>query len=189
MRKVTTVALVALALAAVAQGVEPRLWEDFERVHFPPQGWYTEGNETVWSRGASTYDYYARGNLTVESGSSWACLVTRDFPLKTSAEINLRLHYIAGYKGDGSGKSTVALRRGTTELWSRELRAPVAWTRLNVALGPYKKADNYNLEFKVAGTASRSLLTVWLYVDDIHVRECATAVAPTSLGRVKALYR
>jgi hypothetical protein len=189
MNKVMTAALAALALAAVALGVQPRLWEDFERVNFPPRGWYTEGNETVWSRGASTYDYYARGNLTVETGSSWASLVTRDFPLKTSAEINLRLHYIAGYTGDGSGKSTVALRRGTTEVWSKDLKAPVAWTRLNTTLGPYKRADNYNLRFTVTGTASRSLLTAWLYVDNIHVRECATAVAPTSLGRVKALYR
>ena len=189
MRKVMTLALASLSVVAVVRGVEPRLWEDFERVNVPPKGWYTEGNETVWSRGASTYDFYARGNLTVESGSSWACLVTRDFPLKTSAEINLRVHYIAGYKGDGSGKSTVALRRGTSELWNKELKAPIAWTRLNATLGPYKKADNYNLQFTVTGTASRSLLTAWLYVDNIHVRECATAVEASSLGRVKALFR
>lgn len=189
MKKVIMMAATLLVVVAVAQGVEPRLWEDFERVNFPPKGWYTEGNETVWSRGASTYDYYARGNLTVETGSSWASLVTRDLPLKTSGEINLRVHYIAGYTGDGSGKSTVALRRGTTEVWSLELRAPVAWWKLNTTLGPYKKADNYNLRFTVTGTASRSMLTAWLYVDNIHVRECATAVAPTSLGRVKALYR
>jgi hypothetical protein len=189
MRKVLTLTLASLTATVVVRGVEPRLWEDFERVNFPPKGWHTEGNDTVWSRGASTYDYYARGNLTVETGSSWACLVTRNFPLKTSGQINLRLEYIAGFQGSGDGKSTVALRRGTTELWDKNLKAPMAWTKLNTTFGPYAKGDNFNLQFKVTGAASSSMLTVWLYADDIHVRECATAVAATSLGRVKALYR
>ncbi len=188
MKKAMMLALALLVLAAVAAGVEPRLWENFERVNFPPKGWDTLGNETVWSRGAGTHNYYARGNLVVERGSSWASLVTRDFALETSGKINLRVLYIAGVQGYGDGARTVALRRGTNVLWKKKLTAPRNWTKLNETLGPYRKGDDFNLEFKLTGTTV-SIVTVWLYVDDIHVRECATAVEPTSLGRVKALYR
>jgi len=164
MRKATTLALAALALAAFAWGVQPRLWEDFERVNFPTKGWYTDGNETVWTRGSGTYNYYARGNLVVENGDSWACLVTRDFPLKTSGEINLRVKYIAGFQGDGDGTSTVAFRRGTTELWSKALTAPMAWTKLNTTLGPYAKGDDYNLQFTVTGTTTSNPCGMTMYV-------------------------
>ncbi|UCH77447.1 MAG: hypothetical protein JSU81_06825 [Candidatus Coatesbacteria bacterium] len=187
MRKVLTLALATLGVAAGVRGVEPRLWEDFERADFPPPGWHTEGKETAWTRGAGTNNHYARGNLVVERGTSWASLVTRNFALKTSGQITLRLHYIAGLQGDGEGKRTVTLRRGTNELWKTELTAPWSWTKLKVTLGPYRRGDNYNLEFKVTGAAS-TIATVWLYVDNLHVRECETAVEPTSLGRVKALY-
>jgi hypothetical protein len=190
MKKIMTLALASFALAAVAGvwAVEPRLWEDFERKNFPPQGWRTEGNETVWTRGAGTHNYYARGNLVVERGSSWASLVTRDFALAASGKINLRVLYIAGLQGYGDGARTVALRRGTNVLWKRELTAPGSWTKLNETLGPFRRGGDFNLEFKVTGSTS-SIVTVWLYVDDIHVRECETAVEPTSLGRVRALYR
>jgi hypothetical protein len=188
MRKILTLALATLGVVAGVRGVEPRLWEDFERLDFPPQGWYTQGNETVWSRGAGPYNHYARGNLVVERGSSWASLVTRDFALKTSGQITLRLHYIAGLQGDGEGESTVTLRRGTIGRWEIALSAPRAWTKLKMTIGPYEKADNYNLEFRVRGV-TLSIATVWLYVDNLHLRECETAVEPTSLGRVRALYR
>jgi hypothetical protein len=126
--------------------------------------------------------------LVVEVGGSSATLVTRDFGLNASGKINVRLDYIAGLQGFGEGSSTVTLKRGTSELWEKELSAPGSWTGLNKNLGPYARRGNYRVEFKIAGSTS-SIVTVWLYVDNLMIRECATAVEPTSLGRVRALYR
>jgi hypothetical protein len=189
MRRVMALTLAALAAAFVARAGELRLGEDFERTQFPPAGWYRQGNETAWSRGTGPYNCYARGNLTVEQGSSWASLVTRAFALQTSGKVNLRMRYIAALAGPGEGKSTVAFRRGVNELWKMGLHAPVTWTSLTATFGPYAKGDNFNLLFKVTASTSSSMVTAILYVDDVQVRECATAVEASSLGRVKALCR
>jgi hypothetical protein len=111
-------------------------------------------------------------------------------------------HYMAFAGQDGGrAESTKAIRVNDGELYKVKLRyrygpAEVEW-------GPYKlgdlasssawkeasfmkattKREQLQLEVRVKDTASR------FHFDDVLIVRCETAVAPTSLGRVRALFR
>lgn len=111
-------------------------------------------------------------------------------------------HYMA-FAGDsgGSAESTKAIRVDDGELYKITLR--YRYGPAKVELGSYllghvesgsawkevsfmrttKKQEELEFGIVVPGTTSR------FHFDDVLIARCETAVAPTSLGRVRALFR
>jgi hypothetical protein len=187
------IAIIALAvnLAAGAAYVE----EDFDGPTFPPAGWsiITENNgcrSIGWrrvNRGGGNYcahgyasGYYMSAGTTV--------LASKTLPLKQgSVAVSFERYCTA--EGGLFYWLKLQLRQGTRVVWYREYASTSSWAPIRLTV-PVYWGDDYEIGWALEAFFGNPRLggTVYLYVDNAVVEE-STAVAATSLGRVRALYR
>jgi hypothetical protein len=182
--KYVLIIAVAAALAAVAAAT-PRLAlsEDFGGGQFPPAEWTTEGSGSgnwSWTNPGG----HARGNVSVAPFGNVKTKL-KSAPFRVSA--GTALYVLFRYKTDGF---TEVKRYAVIGEWRKSVpyTANHQWTLFtedSTPMGP----GVYRLEFEMSlSGGSHGMGGVW-DIDDVQVIRRNAAVDPTSLGRVKALFR
>jgi hypothetical protein len=173
------VAVAGLAWASPSVPVD----EDFSGGTFPPQGWYSNGSGSgswSWQNNGG----YAQGYVNVGSLQSvTTSLYTFYFHITGGTTV----HVDFNYKTDGFPECSRYVNLGT---WGTSVPYTMnhEWTPFTDSTAPSSSGD-YQLEFRmVFHGGSHGGSSVW-HVDDVVVTLENTAVSPTSLGRVRALYR
>ncbi|MGD8718192.1 MAG: hypothetical protein PVH29_05150 [Candidatus Zixiibacteriota bacterium] len=189
------IAITALALAVAGVAGGAILEEDFSDATFPPDGWSViienHGMEIIeWERFNVGGNYCARGHVFgyYESTGS-TTLATKSIPL-TGAPTCVSFKYYS----DSDGALTYLLRlqlwQGGMARWSQDLPHSENWAQVRVNFPTYMIGD-YGVGWKLSGengSPHGPRGNGYFYVDDVVVEE-NTGISPTSLGRVKALYR
>jgi len=186
------IAVTALAVTLSAAGGAAYLEEDFDGETFPPAGWsiITENrgsNSIGWER-AGGENGCAHGFIAGDYGHGGSTtLVTKSVRLNEGSAAVSFERYDAGY-GGAYYWLEIQLRRGSQGLWRETLPRAEWWKPIRINF-PILTTDDHEVAWlleayfgvpSVAGAAH-------LYVDNVVIEE-NTAVDPTSLGRVKALY-
>jgi len=182
--------LVILSLAAGAAGAAVVMTQDFETLPFPPTGWTKEETSGYWSREniGAPYNHVAYFQSYGVNGGS-GNLITPGYPL------TLVSHYATfNYSFRSEGGGTVAA------YFRVQRQSGTSWvTVVNRALTKSTTMRSYGYSFTPATAGTHRILIraqantkalVFFRVDNIQLESGPfTAVSPTSLGRVKVMYR
>lgn len=186
----------ALLLPLLAGASGEKLWEEtFEGTAFPPAGWEKRGSGAWdWSRETEELNHFAYGFAFATGGaSSESELRSTNIPLESGEHLTITFRY----KGVTSGTPVnysrkVGLYAPNLTCWEADLAPFTSWVgfrRLTPAV-PATREDYY-FAWVLATSSNPSgpggLINV--SVDVVTVVRHFPAVGPTSLGRVKALYR
>lgn len=179
------VVLAALAVTGAASGASPSkpVDEDFSGSTFPPEGWSVAGSGSgswSWQNAGG----YARGTVNVPPFGDVETSL-RTFGFRVTGGTQVRITFI--YKTDGFTEARRYIRLGAESTYVAYTMNH-EWTPFSDYMAPTVSGE-YKLEFYFTlSGGSHGMHSVW-DVDDVEVTLANTAVAPTSLGRVKALYR
>jgi hypothetical protein len=184
--KVVCIIAAALICATAAMG-DVIFRQDFEGTKFPPTFWYVDyGNWTTESVGGN---HYAHGWIHAKSGSSGSRLGSRQFWGRYNWKIKVSFRYQAWKTGDFLG-DIVDIDVWGKNSFRKELTYSRNWRRFSWVTPELGNGSHYRVFFFTGGnTAEGKEGRIYFNVDDVRVEYCDTAVSPTSLGRVKALYR
>ncbi|UCH77449.1 MAG: hypothetical protein JSU81_06835 [Candidatus Coatesbacteria bacterium] len=189
-----TAAAVLLPLLAGASG--EKLWEErFEGTAFPPPGWQKLGTGAWdWTRETEGLNHFAYGFAFAAYGtSSESELRSKTFSLESGQQLFITFRY----KGVTSGapinySRIVGLYAPNLTCWEAALPPYASWVtyRGPTAEVPATRDDYYFAwVLKTSSNPSGPGGLINASVDVVVVERRFPAVGPTSLGRVKALYR
>ncbi len=174
----------AFASAAAARTI---VNEDFEGSEFPPKGWIKmEAQNGDWVRKGAGGNHYAHG--WVHSKGDLEDIVLQSYPFYVKAERVLTMtfrfsNWATGvFYADDVGVSCATFYR----------RMPYAktWQPITWVMPPLLRGRYYDISFSASAWAAEGKeATIYFNVDDVRLTCCPPAVDPTSLGRVKALFR
>ncbi len=193
MKGVVIVAVGALAFAG-ATAARTLVNEDFEGAKFPPKNWekYIHREAGDWIRKSAGANHYARGWVRlIERQGRWVSLYTNSFYVRAGRQITITLRYSGWTTGAvWNDIIEIYLRGGLHRTYYKELPYSKNWQRLKWVLPELERGRDYRFEFHAAGIAPTGTKpTIYFNVDDVRATCCPPAVDPTSLGRVKALFR
>jgi hypothetical protein len=186
MRKTFGLVTALAAAAAVYATPPPFVDEDFEGARFPPTGWTVDGSgDWGWSNPGG----YADGYATSTVGHTAECSITSpQFYLDGGTRVRAAFRYEATGYGGAPADHAIVLRGGGYHM-AYGLPRTTGW-RAYEWLSPFAPAYDY---FRISWVATvyspYSSGTAILRLDDVDVRLYNISIAPTSIGRVKALYR
>lgn len=195
-RLIRAAAAAAILLPLLAGASGEKLWEEtFEGTAFPPPGWQKLGTGAWdWSRETEELNHFAYGFAFASAGaSSQSELRSKKISLESGQPLTVTFRY----KGVTSGTPVnysrkVGLYAPNLTVWETDLTPYTSWVdfqRLTTAV-PATREDYY-VAWKLATSSNPSgpggLINV--SVDVVVVEQHFPGVGPTSLGRVKALYR
>jgi hypothetical protein len=192
------IVIAALAATAALSWPSPPgqiLHEDFEGATFPPPGWRVvtsgEGGH-YWERRYES-SYYAHGQISLVHGQyPHARLVSRYLSLKVGDTVTLKFRYKAGYSGHRWAPGWIVEIRGPGYIRGNYLNLAPSWSQYERTFPRISTAsDRYYVEWHLLSRVQYggSYGYAWYWVDDVYLLGDTTSVAPTSLGRVKALFR
>jgi hypothetical protein len=185
----------ALAVAAAGGATPPRtvLKEDFKSTTFPPTGWRLEktGTGATWVRRAQGETAYAYGRWA-GSGTAEAAahLISPKLTLAAGTVLDAEFCFEGTYTGSLESRfREMVLMKGTRRIWSKRCEE-TAWICYREKLSPLAQGgSDYEFWWSYGGKAGGSTGIVTFSVNGILIVEDNTAVVPTSLGRVRALFR
>jgi hypothetical protein len=190
-----TLGALYISLASAAAG-RIIIDQGFEKERFPPPHWRIGASKPPYTNWTSEYaggNWYACGHVGGANTQGGAVLITKKFDIAECARITFQFDFKTnktGYCLDERWRiSLINERYFRRTIWSEELKA---WTwkkfkrTLPVDITP---GDGFAVEWTVSGWTYDYESRIELAIDNVKVVETNTAVEPTSLGRVKALYR
>ncbi|MGD8718193.1 MAG: hypothetical protein PVH29_05155 [Candidatus Zixiibacteriota bacterium] len=182
------ISFAALAATAALCAATPPAFveEDFEGSQFPPEGWTASGSGSDW--GWSNPGGYADGYATSTVASTASCRIySPPFYLEGAQRVRATFRYVATGSGGAptdhaiyfTGNGVCASSLPKTTGWEYyEWVSPSAWAYTDFRIGWVATVYSpYN-----SGTGI-------LRLDDVEIVLYNVGVSPTSIGRVKALYR
>jgi len=194
MKTVRFIAAIALlAFAASSAATRLLIGQGFKRETWPPPGWRVKTRTppvAYWARVCPEENCFARGFVGGSYGGGSATLITKKLDLPARSKITVAFDYINSEEGYPWGvKRKVYLVKGDYwNIWSMDLQSE-RWKRVKTNLPPIKEAgDDYTFRWYVEAVTFSGTYVV-LCIDNIRIEETNTAVEPSSLGRVRALYR
>ena len=185
MGKFLVIAVPAVALAAWVLATPPKaVEEDFEGSQFPPPGWRKSG-EAIWywkNAGGYAEGYAECGSF----GEARASLETLLFRVNKGTALRVEFLYRA-YSGGMSEAGCYLIIYGR---WWRSIDSyRLNWTKFDEFTPLFPVGGEYRLEFRLrVSGGSHGAMGKW-FLDDVLITRDNVAVDPTSLGRVKALFR
>lgn len=175
---ITVVAAATLSAATPPEAVR----EDFEGSRFPPAGWKTKGS------GSGTWNWYNGGGharvFVAVAPFSTITTSLKSHPFRATPNTRLRVRF--RYMTDGFAASYYVKIGG----WKKSVRYELSheWRSLEANTTPLQ-GGQYRVTFELTLIGgSHGMETVW-GIDDVVITRDNIGVAPTSLGRVRALYR
>jgi hypothetical protein len=194
MKNTRLVIVIALCVHATSPAATRLLiGQGFERETWPPPGWRIKTRTppvAYWARVCTEGNCFARGFVGGSYGGAVATLITKKLELPARSKIAVAFDYTSFEEGYPYViKRKVYLVKGDYEnIWSLDLQIG-AWKRVKANIPPIKEAgDDYTFRWCVEAVTFSGTYVV-LCIDNIRIKETNTAVEPTSLGRVRALYR
>ena len=193
-----TVLIVSFAAAfAAAAGAKDFINEDFEGA-FPPPGWKTViYGSAGWEKSevGAHWGFYARGGASSrEAGLSRATLASAEFNVKAHTKYFYRFDYDAGDNGHGSAGWEFYIKRVEPR------GGNFLYVNLPVPESPW--VERRGIFYATVDARVKACWRVWVEcywrghsaifkVDRVIISEEKRfpAVAPASLGRVKALFK
>ncbi|NIT35536.1 MAG: hypothetical protein GTN49_03380 [candidate division Zixibacteria bacterium] len=187
MEKVYTVVF-ALAMAAAAWATPPKTYleEDFSGMEFPPPGWTIRGGGTgTW--GWINDSGSARGDAGANRlESAWTKLYSRPFNVPAMSQVRVKFRYRTRVSGSPAGLMFY-IHVGR---WSSYLEETLGkWYEFDKILPVFIEGGDVMAGWEIYVGGGIFGGGGYLWVDDIRITEYNVGVDPTSLGRVKALYR
>jgi hypothetical protein len=192
--RAATSAAILLPLLAGASG--EKLWEEkFEGTAFPPPGWQKLGTGAWdWSRETEELNHFAYGFAFAASGaSSESELRSKKISLESGQQLSITFRYKGVTSGSPINYSRkVGLYAPNLTCWETDLTPYASWVdfqRLTTAVAATREDYYVGWVLKTSSNPSGPGGLINVSVDVVIVERCFPAVGPTSLGRVKALYR
>ncbi|NIT35537.1 MAG: hypothetical protein GTN49_03385 [candidate division Zixibacteria bacterium] len=179
------VAALAVAAAGGATTPPPVLEEDFEGTKFPPEGW-TVGGFGVW--GWSNPGGYAEGYARNTPGTWSRCrITTRPFRLDAAARVRAAFRYETIEYGGADAHYSIYLTREGFQ-YGEALPRTTGWEKYEwlSPLAPY--GVDLKIFWDTVVSHPYNYGTGIFRLDDVVFTAYNIFVAPTSIGRVKALY-
>jgi hypothetical protein len=194
MKNTRLVIVIALCVHATSPAATRLLiGQGFERETWPPPGWRIETQTppvAYWAREYSGKKWFARGCVGGAYGRGSATLITKRLNIPACSKITVTFDYKTTeeeYSWDIIRK-VYLVKDDYETIWSKELRSET-WRTFRAKLPPIKKCGGiYTFRWYLQAVTYLGSY-VDLSIDNIRIEETNTAVAPTSLGRVRALYR
>jgi hypothetical protein len=175
----------ALALLAVAPALAnppTAVDEDFGGSQFPPSGWTVDGESRTWSW--EDGGGYAKG--VAECGaapdSGWTALYSPPFRVNKGTTLRVQFRYrtyCVEYE-------TRYVRIGT---WRKFMGWGQEWMDFDEATTAFEVGGEYQAEFVLSVAGGSYAIWAEFDVDDVVITRQNVGVDPTSLGRVRALFR
>jgi hypothetical protein len=193
----TTLITAAILSVGTATATPVVVAEGFEGSAFPPSGWRLEYNiymaTAVWNRGESAGNHYAYGYGSAGGANAHAegYLITGPRTLNAGDTLRVTFRYTGTQSGTlASWYREVALRKNGVRVWYARL-GETNWTSYEYTLAPLAQSGaDYDFWWAFGCVSSYSASgSLTFGVDDILITKYSTAVAPASLGRVKAPFR
>lgn len=189
--------VVALALAAAAGALTYYLNEGFEGTTFPPDGWTTQTSpNAVWERSPSwgPWQYYAYGHAYVPPESTeagWLFSPEMSIPLNQTVYFFFRYYISVGSAFSFQNNFALVYADTGYSVVSRSLSPTYgSWVVSSGSGIVQRNAPVKGRWYFAASTYRYYSAYVTMNVDDVwFTDESTAAVRPSSLGRVKALYR
>jgi hypothetical protein len=184
-KRLLLVAALAVAAAGGATTPPPVLEEDFEGSKFPPTGWTVNGYG-VW--GWSNPGGYAEGYARIEPGKYSGCRITsRPFRLNAAARVRAEFRYETAMYGGAQAHHFIYLSREGFE-YGASLPRTNGWEKYAwlSPIAPY--GVDLKIFWRVDVSHPYNGGTGIFRLDDVVFTAYNIYVAPTSIGRVKALY-
>jgi len=184
MHIIRALALATLALGAAAAATPPTaVSEDFSGSEFPPAGWTTEGSgEGYWHW--SNAGGYAKGEcFPAMYADLTTSLKSPSFHVSAGTRLHVRFRYFAQFSGEGAALHVYV---GT---WYAYIPYAESWAWYDADTDVYGTGGTLRGEWRISGNGGSHGNTGSWYIDDVLITRYNTAVAPASLGRIKALYR
>jgi hypothetical protein len=175
--------IVALAVAAAAWATPPKaVDEDFEGSQFPPPGWTQSGSGSgswSWTNPGGYARGYASAGFTQNVTTS---LFSPTFHVNRGTRLRVEFRY----RTDGF---TEVSRKVVVAGWQKSVGYKQSWTKFDEFTTPTAAGGDYKFEFRLYITSggSHGYHGIW-EIDDVLITRDNVDVAPTSIGRVKALY-
>lgn len=181
----TVVFALALAAAGGATTPPPLVEEDFEGSKFPPEGWSVNGSgDWAWSNPGG----YADGYATSTVGRRAECSITSpSFYLNGGARVRAAFRYEATGYGGAPTTHTIVFR-GAGHHMGYTLPRTTGWRNYLWTSPSAPAYDYFRISWVATVYSPYNSGTGILRLDDVVVRLDNIPVAPTSIGRVKALY-
>lgn len=175
----------AAAAAAVATTPPPFVDEDFEGSRFPPARWTVDGSgDWGWSNPGG----YADGYATSTVGHTASCSITSPpFPLEGGARVRAVFRYVATGRGSAPTDHAIYLRGGGHHM-ANTLPKASEWSKYEWLSPSAPASDDFRISWVATVYSPYNSGTGILRLDDVVITLHNAAVAPTSIGRVKALY-
>jgi hypothetical protein len=186
MRIIISIAALA-AITALAAAAPPILVkEDFEGELFPPPGWSVDGSgDWGWSNARG----YANGYATSTVGHTASCSITsRRFSLDGGRRVRVVFRYEATGCGDAPTDHSINLVGGGHTV-ADGLPKTGGWTNYEWLSPEAPAYATFRISWVATVYSPDSSGTGILRLDDVVITLYNVAVGPTSIGRVKALYR
>jgi hypothetical protein len=175
--------IACLIITASAASAATYVSQDFEGSTFPPTGWTTYGTGNwSWVNGGGNA-YGTAGANRFETAN--AHLQSPDFNVEAGKVLRIRFRYTSSTTGSPGSAYRWAVFSGG---WSKMIMA-TTWTQVDELTNPVETTGSYCFKFDInvnGGAYTGGGAT--LRVDDVLVTDREAAVAPASLGRVKAAF-
>jgi hypothetical protein len=180
--------LIPLAAAATLCGAAPLIFveEDFEGSQFPPEGWSVHGmGDWGWSNPGG----YADGYATSTVGSTASCSIRSPwFHLEGARRVRAVFRYVAtGYGSAPTDHSIYLVGGGGSGGYT--LPKAAGWEDYDWTSPPAWAYDDFRISWVATVYSPYNSGTGILRLDGVVLTLYNVDVSPTSIGRVKALYR
>jgi hypothetical protein len=189
--------ILAGMVVAAAWGTPPRTYleEGFGGSEFPPAGWTVERTGSAssgWEKIGEGETAYARGYMEGPYGAGGTTtFVSGNVSLQKDTDLTVKFRRYNSGRGTVRFYFRIILRKGESEVWKKDFHGCQTWEWLEEVVPTINETGaDYKFAWQIdslMGPSSGG--AVYLHLDDIVVAENNAGVAPTSLGRVKALYR
>jgi hypothetical protein len=180
--------IVAILMSATAAMGDKIFRQDFEGAQFPPNSWHTRGD---WVRKNAGGNHYAYGWVKVKGLAYGTTLYSRQFWGRYNWSLMITFRYAAWKTGDlWTDTANVSVSGAYGEEYRKELRYSRDWRRCTFLTPELGRGKFYELSFHTGGSSPEGKVGALYYkVDDVRLAYCLAPVNPTSLGRVKAVFR
>ena len=180
------IAVLAFSTAVGAAVSAPLVEENFEGSRFPPDGWTVDG-VGVW--GWSNPGGYADGYATATAENTSQCRINSPpFRLEVAGRVRASFRYEATKAGDVRAFFEIEISREGYEYW-QGIPSTTGWEYYEW-FSPVAPANVYHrISWLATVYCPYNSGTGVLRLDDVVLTAGTVCVQPTSIGRVKALYR
>lgn len=184
-----TVLLIVMLFAYIspAAAYEVIFHQGFEGEQFPPEGWL--GIYVMQSDKGYGSNYSAMIYFNHDRGYCWSRLKSPEIYLEGGELYTFR--YYSKYLSFGSCIDSYAKVIFDTEdaYTFYNFMGDEDWTEIGLNLNAPTGASKAYLDYYISYWSDELSDNTYWWIDEVSVVKTATAVAPASLGRVKAAYR